>query len=315
MNTPRVTVGIPTYNRAAGLERALASVRAQTLEDLRIVIADNASTDTTPERCERAAAEDPRITVVRRPENVGLTGNFNGLLAGADTELTMVLADDDWLDADYLERCVAHLDAHPGHVLVSGHAVYHDAGGAERGPGLDVDCPQDDPAERVAWYLGHVRDNASIYGVIRTDVLQRCLPMENALAGDWILIARLLMHGRLATLPQTAVHRTIGGTSADYERTVASMGLTRFEGALPHLAMASRIRRDIARDAPAYAPLGPRGRRRLADRAAFAMLRARPLDVAADLARPVQRIPGVRGLEARTRAWVRNRRGEQPYVP
>lgn len=315
MSPPRVTVGIPTFNRAAGLERALASVRAQTLGDLRIVIADNASTDATPEVCERAAAHDPRISVVRRPENLGLTGNFNGLLAGADTELTMVLADDDWLDPDYLERCVAHLDAHPGHVLVSGHAIYHDSGGTERGPGEDVDCPQDDPAARVAWYLGHVRDNASIYGVIRTEALRRCLPMENALAGDWILIARLLMHGRLATLPQTAVHRTIGGTSADYGRTVASMGLTRFEGALPHLAMAARIRRDIARDAPAYAPLGPRGRRRLANRAALAMLRARPLDVVADLARPVQRVPGVAAVQARAAAAVRGRRGERPYVP
>ena len=50
---PRVTVGLPTFNRAEGLERAAASVLAQTYEHLELVISDNASTDATPELCAR----------------------------------------------------------------------------------------------------------------------------------------------------------------------------------------------------------------------------------------------------------------------
>jgi glycosyltransferase domain-containing protein len=313
---PRVTVGIPTYDRADGLERALASVLAQTHAELRVVIADNASTDATAEVCARAAAADARVRVVRRPENVGLTANFNGLLSTAETEFVMVLADDDWLDPGYLERCLARLDADPGLVLVSGRAEYHGAAGDARGPGVDVDCAQAEPAERVAWWFGHVRDNASIYGVTRSAALRACLPMPNTLAGDWLLLGRLLMHGRLATEPAVAVHRTIGGTSADYERTVRSMGLTRREAALPHLAIASLIRRDVGPAGhPAYAPLGDAARRRLARRSAAAMLRARPLDLAADLARPLRALPGAAAAEERAREAVRRRRGERPYVP
>ena len=94
-------------------------------------------------------------------------------------------------------------------------------------------------------------DNASIYGVMRRAALERALPMPNALAGDWMLIGRLLMSGKLATVPETVVHRSVGGTSASLRGTARSMGLTRAEERHPHLAMARMIRRDIATGAPA----------------------------------------------------------------
>ena len=311
---PRVTVAIPSYNRAEGLARTLASVRGQTFTDLEILIADNASTDDTPQTCAAAAAADPRVRVIRQDTNTGLTANFNTVLSEARGDLVMVVADDDWLDLGYVESCVSVLDRNPGHVLVCGTAVYH-RGDEKRGGGVDVSCEHDDAEQRLRWWFANVADNSAIYGLIRREALHAALPMQNKLAGDWLLIGRILMAGKLRTLPETRVHRSVGGTSAGYAKTARSMGLTRAEERRPHLAIARFIREDVGRDAPAYATLGDR--RRATGRACGrAVLRARPLDVAAELAGPLLRLSGVRQLESGARSVVRRLRGgERPYLP
>ena len=64
--SPLVTVGIPTYNRASALTRALESVLAQDYTNLEVVISDNASTDDT---CPKLSGLDPRIQTAG--ENLG----------------------------------------------------------------------------------------------------------------------------------------------------------------------------------------------------------------------------------------------------
>lgn len=57
---PRVTVGVPVYNGATLIERALQNPADQTHRDIRVVIMDNASTDGTGEIARRFADMDPR---------------------------------------------------------------------------------------------------------------------------------------------------------------------------------------------------------------------------------------------------------------
>jgi glycosyltransferase involved in cell wall biosynthesis len=292
---PRVTVGVPTYNRAATLPRALTSVLAQTHADLELLVSDNASTDETPEVCRAFAQDDPRVRVVRRPHNVGLTENFNALLREATGELVMVLADDDWLDPSYVERCVALLDARPDHVVASGVARFH-RDGVEVARGVEVDLVDDDPAMRVRRFFADVQDNPAIYGLMRRDALAGALPMQNCLAGDWLLIGRMAMAGKIRTLPEASVNRSTHGTSSSYRGTVRSMGLTAREERHPHVAIASLIYADIARDAPAYARLGARRRRLLGLACALAVLRARPFNVAEDALAPYLRRRRLRRL-------------------
>jgi GT2 family glycosyltransferase len=108
---PRVTVFIPTYNRAPLLPQAVRSVLGQTFDDLRLLISDNASQDETPRVV--ASFDDPRIEYVRQPQNLGLLGNQNWFLARVETEFALILGDDDLLYPTLLERTVAELDRHP----------------------------------------------------------------------------------------------------------------------------------------------------------------------------------------------------------
>lgn len=107
----RVTVFIPTYNRAQLLRQTIESALGQSHADLGVVVSDNASTDETSAVVEGFG--DPRIRYIRRSTNLGLVGNFNACLEEAKTEFTLILPDDDLLHRDYLADAVGLLENHP----------------------------------------------------------------------------------------------------------------------------------------------------------------------------------------------------------
>jgi glycosyltransferase involved in cell wall biosynthesis len=272
---PAVTVGIPTYNRAAGLQRALESVLGQSEQDLEVIVSDNASTDETPQIVAQAIARDERIRYLRHDTNQGLTANFNAVLEAARGQYAMVLADDDWIEADYVARCRATLDADRQLALVCGSPIYHEPDG-NTFAGVEIDLLDPDPSRRVRRYFAKVTDNVCIYGLIRRELIDRVLPMRNCLAGDWLLIARLAFLGCVRTDRDTHVHRSTDGASASLARTVRRLGLSEFEERHPHLAIMRFIHADIAHDCHVYASLSPARRQALALACAAQIVRTRP---------------------------------------
>src|SRR6185436_17831519 len=61
MTTPQVSVLMPVYNVAPWVGEAVASILAQTLTDLELLVIDDASTDATPQLL--AAVRDERLRV------------------------------------------------------------------------------------------------------------------------------------------------------------------------------------------------------------------------------------------------------------
>ena len=115
-----VTVGIPTYNRAASLRETIASVLTQSYPDFRVVVSDNASEDETPDVV--ASFADPRIDYVRSDRNIGMIANFNRVIHLADTEFLVLLPDDDLLYPDYLRSVIEVFDHYPSVGVV--HTAY-----------------------------------------------------------------------------------------------------------------------------------------------------------------------------------------------
>lgn len=107
---PEVTFGLPVYNGEQHLSQAIESIRAQTVENIEIIISDNASTDGTEEICREAAAHDARIRYVRHEVNMGGPRNFNATLAMAQAPYFTWVAADDAVLPEFYERCVAGLD-------------------------------------------------------------------------------------------------------------------------------------------------------------------------------------------------------------
>jgi len=107
--TPLVSIGIPTYNRADGnlikvIERALG----QTWQNVEVIVSDNCSTDHTPELV--GAIEDRRLRYIRQETNVGPNNNFNYCLNQAKGEYFLLFHDDDMIDEDFVEACMSSLE-------------------------------------------------------------------------------------------------------------------------------------------------------------------------------------------------------------
>ena len=174
---PRVSIGLPTYNRAALLPRALDALLGQEYGDFELVVCDNASADGTEEVARAYAARDRRVRYVRQPNNVGVLGNFARALDEARGEYFMWAADDDAWSPRYVSTLAARLERHPEVALCAAEVQRVDPEGR----------PLPSPAEGRPFYelvpgrsrFGRlwvaVRSHAAnqVYGLFRRDALAR----------------------------------------------------------------------------------------------------------------------------------------------
>ena len=94
----RVSVVIPTHNRSKYIERAIASVLAQTYADLEAIVVDDGSTDDTARVVEAYAREDSRIRLIAHEERKGAQAARNtGIFAATGQWIAFLDSDDEWL--------------------------------------------------------------------------------------------------------------------------------------------------------------------------------------------------------------------------
>ena len=106
-----VSVIVPAFNAADTIAEALASVTAQTLADIEIIVIDDASTDSTAALVAAAAASDPRLSLLRQPVNRGPAAARNRGIAAARGRWLALLDADDRYAPDRLAMLVALAEA------------------------------------------------------------------------------------------------------------------------------------------------------------------------------------------------------------
>ena len=116
MNPNAVDAVVVSYDSASTLDACLRALLLQPeLASLRVV--DNGSRDDTVRRVEALAASDPRIVLIRRPDNPGFAAGCNaGARAGALSEPSpwlLFVNPDLELPAGALGRLLAHASAMP----------------------------------------------------------------------------------------------------------------------------------------------------------------------------------------------------------
>ncbi|MEV3860475.1 glycosyltransferase family 2 protein [Streptomyces sp. NPDC050095] len=106
--TPDVTITVIVFNDAERLPTAVASLLAQTHQNIEIIISDDHSTDNTPEVARALEASDSRITYLRLPENSGgCSAPRNRAIDIARGKYLMFLDSDDELTPNAVELLLA----------------------------------------------------------------------------------------------------------------------------------------------------------------------------------------------------------------
>ena len=113
-----VSIVVPCYKGESYLAQALESCLNQTWPDLEIIVVDDASPDRCAEIADEFARRDPRVRVIRRPQNGGVSRAFNTGFDAAKGEYLTRLAQDDVFMPQAVAIMAAHLAAHPETGLV-----------------------------------------------------------------------------------------------------------------------------------------------------------------------------------------------------
>ncbi len=263
----KLSICIPTYNRAAFLGEALDSVIRQATDEVEIVVSDNASTDNTEALVREYQARFPRIRYHKNPENLGADRNFLKVVELGEGEYCWLLGSDDAL----AEGAIAALLPLLGNADVYLTDVRKMAFAMDRildphfrmlgaAPSTHYNCH--DPAQLLA-YFNDALYNASLFSFISALIVRRSAwqaqPVIEALMGSaWIHVARIFqmmqagarVHyiGRPLVLNRTgndSFHAAVGYTrrrliDLDYPRVARTVFVGRPE-------LANAVTRIIAR--------------------------------------------------------------------
>jgi glycosyltransferase involved in cell wall biosynthesis len=130
----KVSVAIATYNRAAMVRQAIEAALDQTRPPEEIVVADDASTDSTWAVLQQVAGRDPRVRLFRRERNSGGAENWSFAIGQTTGDYIAWCSDDDRFTPGHVEASVDYLEEHPEVGLV--HAGFIDV--IETGSGARI---------------------------------------------------------------------------------------------------------------------------------------------------------------------------------
>lgn len=130
MEAYKISMIIPVYNAEQYLKKCVDSVRAQTYENLEIMLVDDGSTDSSGELCDAYAEEDARIRVVHK-KNGGLVSAWKAGVKECSGEYVSFLDSDDWIDPDMFSEMSVYLTGNDREMVISDYIIERDNGSQE----------------------------------------------------------------------------------------------------------------------------------------------------------------------------------------
>lgn len=165
-----VTVVVITYNSSKYVRETLESIKAQTWENLELIVSDDCSPDDTVDICRSWMDENPGrfadARVITVEKNTGISGNCNRGLYAAKGKRLKIIAGDDLLEPDCIERYLAFARSDPSIRYVSCKVTMFNDGGRSFRPSAVPDHFFAAGADRQLKYLltkGNFIVGASIF--------------------------------------------------------------------------------------------------------------------------------------------------------
>lgn len=196
MTEPRVSVIIPTHNRAEMVGQSISSVQEQSFTDWECVVVDDGSTDHTEGVVQRVAGDDPRVRYLFQQGSGSPGATRNSGVTLSSGALVAFLDDDDLWLPDKLQRQVALMDAEPDVCLTFGQVQRF---GAEQGIWPDLSLPPRPTLEQLL---------AENFVPLSTTMVRRealdqvgLFDEQMTIAEDYELWLRLARHAPMRAVP------------------------------------------------------------------------------------------------------------------
>lgn len=255
----RVSIGLPVWNGEKYLAQALDSILAQSFEDFEVLIADNASTDASPDIISDYCRRDSRLTSHRHESNLGAAANFNHVFYHTSGEYFRWAAYDDMIAPGYLTACVAALDADDGGAVLAYPQTMMIAADATPLRVYDAVTRQGGmtPADRLGELIGpgdHVQSLLHmcfpVFGLMRRSALTHTSLIANLPRSDHLLLVELALKGRFLEIEEplflrrehddgSVIAAEKAATGVDVEKLLAAWFDPRKHGKFP--ATATRL--------------------------------------------------------------------------
>ncbi len=186
-----VSVIMPAFNSSATIESALQSALRQCVQGIEVLVADDGSTDRTPEVVRSIAARDSRVRLLSTAGRTGPARARNAAISAAQGRwLAFLDSDDAWHPAK-LGRQLAHARETGGSFVYSGYWRISEDG---RLAGIPVRVP------RAIGYRQLLANSAIATSTVLLDREALGTPVMDAGVGydDFELWTRLLANGAVA---------------------------------------------------------------------------------------------------------------------
>lgn len=115
MNNSVISVILPVYNCSDFVSNSVNSILNQTFEDFELLIIDDASTDNTYEIV--GALDDPRIRIIKKPENTGYTNSLNMGIEMANGKYIARMDGDDFSYPQRFQKQIQFFNSNPDAIV------------------------------------------------------------------------------------------------------------------------------------------------------------------------------------------------------
>lgn len=214
----KVSIVVPTFNRADVIGRALRSIIKQTYADYEVIVVDDGSTDDTESAV--SAIKDARIRYIPLSENQGVAHARNiGIQEAAGDFIAFLDSDDEWLP-DKLQIQMAEIEK-----LDDAYGmVYCRMGGWVRDGSSRFVCPPLDWKQKIL--EGNIFHSLLFQNVIGTPTMlvrRECFAQAGGFKEalrcleDWEMILRIAKRWKIGFVDQilVEVHKSVGSVTSN----------------------------------------------------------------------------------------------------
>jgi glycosyltransferase involved in cell wall biosynthesis len=134
-----VDVIVPCYRYGHFLRHCVESVLNQSIENIRVLVIDDASPDDTQDVATDLVKEDSRVTFIRHRENKGHIATYNEGIEWASADYMLILSADDCLLPGALDRAADLMNAHPDVGFTFGNVIDLNSDGSETPRPIDIE--------------------------------------------------------------------------------------------------------------------------------------------------------------------------------